>query len=107
MKLTGHGLPSGIWGKIGVAPTPNSQRVYALIEAKDGGLYRTDDGGGSWKLINSDDLYRQRAWYYTAVFADPKDPNKVFIMNTGAYKSTDGGKTFKRMPTFHGDNHSL
>ena len=107
VKLTGHGLPSGIWGKIGVAPTPNSQRVYALIEAKDGGLYRTDDGGGSWKLINSDDLYRQRAWYYTAVFADPKDPNKVFIMNTGAYKSTDGGKTFKRMPTFHGDNHSL
>jgi photosystem II stability/assembly factor-like uncharacterized protein len=106
-KLTGHGLPSGIWGKIGVAPTPDSQRVYALIEAKDGGLYRTDDGGASWKRINDSDLYRQRAWYYTAVFADPKDANKVYIMNTGAYKSTDGGKTFKKMPTFHGDNHSL
>lgn len=106
-KLTGHGLPSGIWGKVGVAPTPDSQRVYALIEAKDGGLYRTDDGGASWKLINDSDLYRQRAWYYTAVFADPKDRNKVYIMNTGAYKSTDGGKTFKKMPTFHGDNHSL
>ena len=106
-KLTGHGLPAGIWGKVGVAPTPDAQRVYALIEAKDGGLYRTDDGGANWKLINDSDLYRQRAWYYTAVFADPKDANKVYIMNTGAYKSTDGGKTFKKMPTFHGDNHSL
>ena len=106
-KLTGHGLPAGIWGKVGVAPTPDPRRVYALIEAKDGGLYRTDDGGASWKLINDSDLYRQRAWYYTAVFADPKDANKVYIMNTGAYKSKDGGKTFKKMPTFHGDNHSL
>jgi photosystem II stability/assembly factor-like uncharacterized protein len=106
-KLTGHGLPSGIWGRIGVAPTPDSRRVYALIEAKDGGLYRTDDGGANWKVINDSDLYRQRAWYYTAVFADPKDANKVYIMNTGAYKSTDGGETFKKMPTFHGDNHSL
>ena len=106
-RLTGHGLPTGIWGRIGVAPTPDSQRVYALIEAKDGGLYRTDDGGANWKLINDSDLYRQRAWYYTAVFADPKNPAKVYIMNTGAYKSTDGGKTFKKMPTFHGDNHSL
>jgi photosystem II stability/assembly factor-like uncharacterized protein len=106
-KLTGHGLPRGIWGRVGVAPTPDSQRIYALIEAKDGGLYRTDDGGASWKLANDSDLYRQRAWYYTAVFADPKDASKVYIMNTGAYKSMDGGKTFKKMPTFHGDNHSL
>lgn len=106
-RLTGHGLPGGIWGRIGVAPTSNPRRVYALIEARDGGLYRTDDGGASWKLINSSDLYRQRAWYYTTVFADPKDPNRVYIMNTGAYKSLDGGKTFKKMPTFHGDNHSL
>jgi len=106
-RLSGHGLPGGIWGRIGVAPTSNPQRVYALIEARDGGLYRTDDGGASWKLINSSDLYRQRAWYYTTVFADPKDPNRVYIMNTGAYKSSDGGKTFKKMPTFHGDNHSL
>jgi len=106
-KLTGHGLPEGILGRIGVAPTSNPNRVYALIEAKEGGLYRTDDGGASWKLINDSNAYRQRAWYYTNVFADPKDPNKVFIMNTGAYRSTDGGKTFKKMPTFHGDNHQL
>lgn len=106
-KMSGNGLPEGILGKIGVAPTADPKRVYALIEAEKGGLYRTDDGGASWQLINSDNEYRQRAWYYTNVFADPKDPNKVFVMNTGAYKSTDGGKTFKSMPTFHGDNHQL
>ena len=106
-KLTGHGLPEGVLGRIGVAPTTNPKRVYALIEAEKGGLYRTDDGGQNWKLINSDNDYKQRAWYYTNVFADPKDPDKVFIMNTGAYKSTDGGAKFKKMPTFHGDNHSL
>lgn len=106
-KLTGHGLPTGVLGRIGVAPTPDPKRVYALIEAVKGGLYRTDDGGDSWKLINDDNKYRQRAWYYTNVFADPKDRNKVYIMNTGAYKSTDGGAKFKRMPTSHGDNHQL
>ena len=106
-KMTGNGLPTGILGKIGVAPTSDPKRIYALIEAEKGGLYRTDDGGASWRLINGDNDYKQRAWYYTNVFADPKDPNKVFVMNTGAYKSVDGGQTFKRMPTFHGDNHSL
>lgn len=106
-KMAGNGLPEGILGKIGVAPTSDPKRVYALIEAEKGGLYRTDDGGASWQRINDDNSYRQRAWYYTNVFADPKDPNKVFVMNTGAYKSTDGGKTFKSMPTFHGDNHQL
>ena len=106
-KLTGHGLPDGIYGRIGVAPTTDPKRIYALIEAEKGGLYRTDDGGASWKLINSDNAYKQRAWYYTNVFADPKDPNKVFVMNTGAYKSADGGTKFTKMPTFHGDNHQL
>src|SRR6185437_10437750 len=72
-KLTGHGLPEGVLGRIGVAPTADPKRIYALIEAEKGGLYRTDDGGQSWKLINSDNDYRQRAWYYTNVFADPKD----------------------------------
>jgi len=106
-KLAGNGLPSGILGRIGVAPTSDPKRVYALIEAKDGGLYRTDDGGASWKLINDKGDFRQRAWYYTNVFADPKDPEKVFIMNVNAHKSTDGGKTFKKMPLFHGDAHQL
>jgi photosystem II stability/assembly factor-like uncharacterized protein len=106
-QLTGNGLPEGVLGRIGVAPTTDPNRVYALIEADKGGLYRTDDGGQNWKLINSDNDYKQRAWYYTNVFADPKDPNKLFVMNTGAYKSTDGGVTFKKMPTFHGDNHQI
>ncbi|MBU3078242.1 WD40/YVTN/BNR-like repeat-containing protein [Sphingomonas quercus] len=106
-KQTGKGLPAGILGKIGVAPAADGKRVYALIEAEKGGLYRTDDGGASWQLINADNAYKQRAWYYTNIFADPKDANKVFVMNTGAYRSTDGGKSFKSMPTFHGDNHQL
>jgi photosystem II stability/assembly factor-like uncharacterized protein len=106
-RLSGNGLPEGILGRIGVAPTSNPKRIYALIEAEKGGLYRTDDGGANWNLINGDNAYKQRAWYYTNVFADPKDPNKVFVMNTGAYKSIDGGVSFKSMPTFHGDNHSL
>jgi photosystem II stability/assembly factor-like uncharacterized protein len=106
-KLTGHGLPAGMWGRIGIAPTSNPQRVYALIDANNGGLYRTDDGGASWKLINSNELYREAAFYFMGLFADPKDPDKVYIMNGDAYESKDGGRTFKTMPTFHSDNHSL
>jgi photosystem II stability/assembly factor-like uncharacterized protein len=106
-KLSGHGLPAGIWGRIGVAPTSNPRRVYALIDADSGGLYRTDDGGASWKLINGDDLYRDAAFYFMGLFADPKDSDKVYIMNGDAYESKDGGRTFKVVPTFHSDNHSL
>jgi len=106
-KLRGHGLPGGIWGRIGVAPTSNPQRVYALIDANNGGLYRTDDGGASWKLINGGDIYRDAAFYFMGLFADPKDPDKVYIMNGDAFKSTDGGRTFRTVPTFHSDNHSL
>lgn len=106
-KLTGHGLPGGVLGRVGVAPTSDPNKVYALIEAENGGLYRTDDGGENWKLVNSENKFRQRAWYYTNVFVDPKNPDTVFIMNTGAYKSINGGKSFETMPTFHGDNHQL
>ncbi len=106
-KVTGNGLPSGILGRIGVAPSADPKRVYALIEAKEGGLYRTDDGGAKWERISDRGDFRQRAWYYTHVIADPKNKDRVFVLNTGAYKSDDAGKTFKTMPTFHGDNHSL
>ncbi|WP_275227284.1 WD40/YVTN/BNR-like repeat-containing protein [Novosphingobium album (ex Liu et al. 2023)] len=106
-KLSGNGLPPGIWGRIGVAPTSDPKRIYALIEAEKGGLYRSDDAGASWQLMNSDGSIRQRAWYYTTVYADPKDPNKVFVMNVNGQKSTDGGKTFKTLPLFHGDTHQL
>jgi photosystem II stability/assembly factor-like uncharacterized protein len=106
-KLTGHGLPEGIWGRIGVATTPNPNRVYALIEADKGGLFRSDDGGENWTLTTDDRRYRQRAWYYTHVFADPKNPDVVYILNTGTYRSIDAGKTFTQLRTPHGDNHGL
>jgi photosystem II stability/assembly factor-like uncharacterized protein len=106
-KLTGNGLPEGTIGRIGVATTPNPNRVYALIEAEKGGLFRSDDGGEKWQLMNDDRRYRQRAWYYTHVFADPKNPNVVYILNTGTYRSIDGGKTFTQIRTPHGDNHGF
>lgn len=106
-KLTGNGLPEGTIGRIGVATTPNPNRVYALIEAEKGGLFRSDDGGEKWQLVNEDRRYRQRAWYYTHVFADPKNPDVVYILNTGTYRSIDGGKTFTPIRTPHGDNHGF
>jgi photosystem II stability/assembly factor-like uncharacterized protein len=106
-QLTGHGLPAGPWGKTGVAVGSNSERVYALIEAKDGGLYRSDDGGDKWELVNADHRYTQRAWYYIHVFADPKDPDTLYIMNVDFRKSTDGGHTFNKVHLPHGDNHGL
>ncbi len=106
-KLSGHGLPEETIGRIGVATTSNPNRVYALIEAEKGGLFRSDDGGEKWQLINDDRRYRQRAWYYTHVFADPKNPDVVYILNTGTYRSIDGGKTFTALHTPHGDNHGF
>ena len=102
------GLPSGIWGISGVAVSPvNSNIVYALIENKNGGLYKSMDSGKSWKLINSDRNLRQRAWYYTRIYADTKNENRVYIMNVAFWRSEDGGKTFERYRTPHGDHHDL
>ena len=102
------GLPSGIMGNIGLAVSPaNPQRVWALIEAKDGGVYRSDDGGTTWTRLNSERKLLQRAWYYMKIFADPKDANVVYALNTGFYRSKDGGKTFQGVATPHGDNHDL
>ena len=107
-RLEGHGLPSGTLGRIGVSVSGgDGARVYALLEAEKGGLYRSDDGGDSWTLVNSDRNYIQRAWYYTHVFADPKNPDVVYILNVRAYRSIDGGKTFTRLFVPHGDNHGL
>ncbi len=106
-KLTGNGLPEGTIGRIGVATTSDPNRIYGLIEAEKGGLFRSDDGGEKWQLINDDRRYRQRAWYYTHVFADPKNSDVVYILNTGTYRSIDGGKTFMRLRTPHGDNHGF
>lgn len=102
------GLPKGLLGKIGISPSPaNPKRVYAIIEALDGGIFRSDDAGATWTLVNEDRNWRQRAWYYTHVYADPKDENTVYVLNVGAGKSTDGGKTFRSIRTPHSDNHDL
>jgi photosystem II stability/assembly factor-like uncharacterized protein len=106
-RLVGNGLPEGILGRVNVAPTADPNRVYAMIEAKKGGLYRTDDGGRSWKLVNDKNQYRQRAWYFNTVFADPRNPDTVYVLNTALYRSTDAGKTFKNLHTPHGDDHEL
>jgi photosystem II stability/assembly factor-like uncharacterized protein len=102
------GLPAGIDGKIGIALTAaNPNRVYALVENEKGGLYRSDDGGANWALINTSDEVRQRAFYFTHVFADPKNADLVYMLDVTAYKSTDGGKTLTALRGSHSDNHSL
>jgi photosystem II stability/assembly factor-like uncharacterized protein len=101
------GLPQGIIGKIGVAVSADSSRVYAMVEAEDGGLFRSEDAGGHWARINEDRRIRQRAFYYSRITADPKDKDVVYMMNTGLYKSTDGGKTVKQLRPRHGDQHDL
>lgn len=107
-RLEGHGLPEGVLGRIGVAVSPaDSSRVYALIEAEKGGLYRSDDAGGSWARVNEDHRFRQRAWYFTHVFADPKNADFVYVLNTGMYRSTDAGKSFQVLGPPHGDRHDL
>jgi photosystem II stability/assembly factor-like uncharacterized protein len=107
-KLT-NGLPTTVMvGKIGVSVTQsNPKRLYANIEAADnqGGVFRSDDGGDTWTRTNSSRNFQQRAFYYTRIFADPVDADTVYITNTGASRSTDGGKTFSGRPTGHGDNH--
>ncbi len=106
-RLEGHGLPAGIMGRIGVTVGADSNRVYALIESKQGGIYRSDDGGENWTLVNEDGRFRQRAWYFTHIFADPKSPDTLYVLNTGMFRSTDGGKSFNLLPAPHGDHHGL
>jgi len=107
-RLEGNGLPSGILGRIGVSVSgADGNRVYALIEATEGGLYRSDDGGENWTYVNKEDRFRQRAWYFTHIFADPQNADLVYILNTGMYSSRDAGKSFSLVPAPHGDHHGL
>ncbi|HYL72621.1 MAG TPA: glycosyl hydrolase [Bryobacteraceae bacterium] len=102
------GLPAGIIGKIGVSVSgADSNRVYAIVEAEDGGVFVSDDAGAKWSKISEDRKVRQRAFYYTRIYADPKDKQTVYILNTAFFKSTDGGKTYKTIRVPHGDNHDL
>jgi photosystem II stability/assembly factor-like uncharacterized protein len=107
-RLEGHGLPSGVLGRIGVSVSgADGNRVYAIIEAEKGGIYRSEDAGESWKLINPDHRFTQRAWYFHHIFADPKSVDTVYVLNTGVSRSTDGGHTFEFVRAPHGDNHGL
>jgi photosystem II stability/assembly factor-like uncharacterized protein len=103
------GLPTGvIWGKAGVSVSgADSNRVYAIIEAQDGGLFRSDDAGATWSLVNDDRRMRQRAFYYTRVYADPADKDTVHVLNVQYFRSTDGGKTIRNIRVPHSDNHDL
>jgi photosystem II stability/assembly factor-like uncharacterized protein len=102
------GLPKGIVGKIGVSVSGgDSNRVYAIVEADDGGVFTSDDAGATWKRISEDRRLRQRAFYYSRIYADPKAKDTVYVLNTAFFKSTDGGKTYKTIRVPHGDNHDL
>jgi photosystem II stability/assembly factor-like uncharacterized protein len=107
-EIKAHGLPETVIGRIGITVSgSNPNRVYAVVEAEKGGIYRSDDGGESWRLMTDDHRFRQRAWYYSHIFADPKATDTVWILNTAVYRSTDGGKSFNRIRAPHGDNHGL
>ncbi len=102
------GLPAGLLGKVGIAVAPSRpDRVYAVIEANEGAVYRSDDAGGSWAKLCEDRNLRQRAWYYMHIFVDPRDADTVWILNVDQWRSIDAGKTFQQFEVPHGDNHDL
>ncbi len=106
--MSKRGMPKGPIGIIGVSISPaNSNTIYAIIEANKGGVYKSTDGGESWRNTNSDRSLRQRAWYYSRIYADTQDEDKVYVMNVGYHTSVDGGKTFNRRGAPHGDHHDL
>jgi photosystem II stability/assembly factor-like uncharacterized protein len=104
-----EGFAEGILGNIGVTVSPvNNNTVWAIVENKDkGGVYKSTDGGETWKLINSERKLRQRAWYYSRIYADPQDAEVVYVLNVRYHKSTDGGKTYSTFNAPHGDHHDL
>jgi photosystem II stability/assembly factor-like uncharacterized protein len=103
------GLPAGMVGRIGIAVSgADSNRLYALVENANGGLFVSDDAGASWTLANENRSIRQRAFYYTHVAADPAARDTVYMLNTSAFRSTDGGKTLTNVGGgTHGDHHDL
>jgi photosystem II stability/assembly factor-like uncharacterized protein len=104
-----QGLPTGLWGKVGVTVSgADRNRVWAIIEAEEGGVFRSDDGGRTWERTNSDRALRQRAFYYTRIHAHPTDREKVYVLNVALHASEDGGRNFPRtIRVPHADNHDL
>jgi photosystem II stability/assembly factor-like uncharacterized protein len=102
------GLPKGTIGIVGITVSPaNPDRLWAIVEAEDGGVFRSDNGGRTWTKTNEQRNLRQRAWYYSRIYADPKSADTVYVLNTGFYRSNDGGRTFNGIGVPHGDNHDL
>ncbi len=103
------GMPAGPLGKIGITVSPaDPNRLWAIVEANEGGVFRSDDGGWTWKRTNEERKLRQRAFYYSRIYADPLDRETVYCLNVGFYKSTDGGTNFNiEINPPHGDNHDL
>lgn len=98
----------GLLGKVGIsASAAKKDLLYAMVESAKGGLYRSDDGGATWAIQNQSSDLRQRPWYYTRVYADPKDAESVYVLNVAYHKSTDGGKRFSSSISQHSDNHDM
>lgn len=102
------GLPAGVLGKIGITVSAvNPNRLWAMVEAKQGGLYRSDDAGENWQMVSNNPQIMQRPWYYFRVYADTQNLDTVYVLNVGFHKSIDGGRTFSNIPVPHADNHDL
>jgi photosystem II stability/assembly factor-like uncharacterized protein len=102
------GLPTGPVGKIGIAVSAaRTDRVWATVEAEDGAIFRSDNGGETWERLSEEASLRKRPWYYQHIYADPQDPETVWVLNEDCFKSNDGGRTFAKVATPHGDHHDL
>ena len=106
-RLEGHGLPSGVLGRIGVAVSgADSKRVYAMVEAKENAIYRSNDGGQTWQMTNNEPLW-VRPWYGNHIYADPENADTVYVLDLNTMRSTDGGHEFQALPVPHSDDHRL
>ncbi|MEO1203924.1 MAG: glycosyl hydrolase, partial [Pseudomonadota bacterium] len=103
-----EGFPTGTLGIIGITVSPsNNKNLYAIVEAEEGGVYRSRDGGETWAQVSKDRNLRQRAWYYSRIYADPADEESLYVLNVRFHRSKDGGRSFGEIDTPHGDNHDL
>jgi len=116
-QITGNGFPSERLGRIGIAIAPSnngnnghdSNRIYAVVDAHEGGIYRSDDAAQTWRRVSSDPRVWQRGWYFGGITTDPRDPNVVYVADTALYRSTDGGENFESIKGAPGgdDYHTL
>jgi photosystem II stability/assembly factor-like uncharacterized protein len=101
-------FPKGPLGIIGVSPSAaRRDRVYAIVEAAEGGVFRSDDAGKTWTRTSADRNLRQRAWYFSKIYADPSHPDRVYVLNVEFHRSDDAGATFTAIGTPHADHHDL